>query len=585
MRRQLDQQDIDRLMKLKTRHKIRLADDVYSPGKIDVEAGFRAYQIDPAELKGKRVLDVGAWTGGFSFHFENMGAEVVAIDVMDPAESHFDVFKETLGSSVRFERMTVYDLDPELVGTFDLVFFQGVFYHLKHPILAFEKLNAVLNPGGLLLCSGTTGDMYFEHAGKVIAPHKEIPAIADFPMAFFVRDKFLKDPSNWWIPNEACVEAWAKRTGFSCRWIKTKEGGRSLSGEPRSLVRLVAEKVSDPEPEFQSSKQNTTLLTEAPKVTERPTPATKGNGATAHAPAASTPSPASKTAGVLKWVTDKLEKLGVKSTPAVKGGYETVDVSLGDLRRLWDYSQQDLHGTKYSVKGIEYPWILTSPEWNESRKALDVGCGYSTMPDYIQKKFGCEVWAVDDFGKSVGEQQWERERDVETHVKKYDNIQFVIERLGDPKSSSLPTNYFDIIYSLSALEHVPAAMLVDVWRHMDALLRVGGELVHGVDIRLPAGNREHLEKIFDIEDNGASKAIEHSFIPYSAYLYTKWVYKALGIDAKVPEKFKTRNVMYGNDVLMETVNVFTRDIKVYKKLYYHNVIYYPLLLRLRKTNS
>src|ERR1700741_413281 len=37
----------------------------------------------PADLTGKRVLDIGAWDGWFSFEMERRGAEVMAIDRFD----------------------------------------------------------------------------------------------------------------------------------------------------------------------------------------------------------------------------------------------------------------------------------------------------------------------------------------------------------------------------------------------------------------------------------------------------------------------------------------------------------------------
>ena len=575
MRAKLSEQDMQRLQKLATRHRIKLSDGVYSPGKIDVEASLRAFRVPPKLFAGKRVLDIGTWTGGFAFCFEELGAEVVAIDVMDPQDSQFDTFHKTLKSTVRFERMSVYELDPDRIGKFDIVFFQGVFYHLKHPVLAFERINEVMNTGGLLLGAGTTGDHYFEANGKEILPGQEMSAAEPFPMAFFVRDQFLDDASNWWIPNQACVEAWAKRSGFRCQWINTKEGGRSLSGHPRSMARFVAEKVGDPEPEFvpaanaaQKSPPDRSVVIDRASAT--PSPAKVKARLDDAKP--SQPAPARKPSEPTRQPP---------ATPTTQA-YEVLDVSLGDLRRLYDYQQRELHGVRYSVKGFEYPWILTEPEWNSTIRALDVGCGYSKMPDYVQRSFGCEVWAADDFGGSVGESQWERERSVENHLAKYSNIRYVRERLGEIESSSLPSNYFDIIYSVSALEHVPPKMLVPVWEHMGALLRDGGELLHGVDIRLPSGSKEHIERLFAIEDHGGTPAEEIPFVTRSAYLYTKWVYKALNLDIKVPEAFKSRNVMFGNDVLFETVNVFTRDVKVYKKLYYHNVVYFPLLLRLRK---
>src|SRR5579884_164015 len=47
-----------------------------------LRARIAQYPI-PQDLRGKRVLDIGAWDGWFSFEMERRGAEVVAIDCFD----------------------------------------------------------------------------------------------------------------------------------------------------------------------------------------------------------------------------------------------------------------------------------------------------------------------------------------------------------------------------------------------------------------------------------------------------------------------------------------------------------------------
>jgi 2-polyprenyl-3-methyl-5-hydroxy-6-metoxy-1,4-benzoquinol methylase len=42
----------------------------------------------PADLRGKRVLDIGAWDGWYSFEMERRGAEVMAIDCWDNPRFH-----------------------------------------------------------------------------------------------------------------------------------------------------------------------------------------------------------------------------------------------------------------------------------------------------------------------------------------------------------------------------------------------------------------------------------------------------------------------------------------------------------------
>jgi tRNA (mo5U34)-methyltransferase len=95
----------------------------------------------PADLKGKRVLDIGCWDGWFSFEMERRGAEVMAIDCWD--NPRFRQMHAAYRSRVDFRLLDMYELTPQTVGRFDIVLFMGVLYHLKHPLLALERVCAL----------------------------------------------------------------------------------------------------------------------------------------------------------------------------------------------------------------------------------------------------------------------------------------------------------------------------------------------------------------------------------------------------------------------------------------------------------
>lgn len=164
--------------------------------------------------------------------------------------------------------------------------------------------------------------------------------------------------------------------------------------------------------------------------------------------------------------------------------YTIGEISLADNRRLIQYNVDQVFGSKFYLKGFEYPWILSSREWKAGDKILDVGAAYSSLPIYIANTHQCEVWSVDDFGTASGEDFWLRNQDPQDHIRANPQVKFVLERLGDPAHSSLPENYFDCIYSASTLEHVPAEVTPAVWRHMDRLLKPGGSMLHAIDLGL-----------------------------------------------------------------------------------------------------
>jgi len=59
------------------------------------------------------------------------------------AKEGFELARRVLDSKVQDADIDVMDLAPERIGTFDLVLFLGVLYHLRHPLLALERVASV----------------------------------------------------------------------------------------------------------------------------------------------------------------------------------------------------------------------------------------------------------------------------------------------------------------------------------------------------------------------------------------------------------------------------------------------------------
>ena len=95
----------------------------------------------------KRVLDIGAWDGFFSFEAERRGAlDVLATDHFCwsgngwGTKDGFDYAYAKFGSEVRSINVDVFDLAPEKHGEFDIVLFLGVLCHLKNPLGGLEQV-------------------------------------------------------------------------------------------------------------------------------------------------------------------------------------------------------------------------------------------------------------------------------------------------------------------------------------------------------------------------------------------------------------------------------------------------------------
>jgi tRNA (mo5U34)-methyltransferase len=179
-------------------HQIELPGTGVTPGR-DPSAAKLA-QLRMPSLAGKTVLDIGAWDGYFSFAAERLGASrVVAADSwvwqQPGGKDGFQYARRALGSNVEDIEIEVLDIAPETVGQFDVVLFLGVLYHMRHPLLALERVAAVTKE---LLVMETLVDLTFLRT----------PAAAFYPWALF------RDQTNWWGPNRAAVEGMLQAVGF-----------------------------------------------------------------------------------------------------------------------------------------------------------------------------------------------------------------------------------------------------------------------------------------------------------------------------------------------------------------------------------
>jgi tRNA (mo5U34)-methyltransferase len=170
----------------------------------------------PARLDGWSALDIGCNAGFYSVELARRGARVVGID-SDPhylRQARWVARQFDVADSIEFREMQIYDL-ARTHETFDLVWFMGVFYHLRYPLLgldiAAEKVRRMLvfqtltMPGDAVCDTKTDGpdiedrDMFLD---------------TGWPKMAFIEHSFVNDPTNWWAPNHAGVEAMLRSSGF-----------------------------------------------------------------------------------------------------------------------------------------------------------------------------------------------------------------------------------------------------------------------------------------------------------------------------------------------------------------------------------
>lgn len=208
---------------------------VFTPGRHNVSASCDFLKL-PADLGGKRVLDIGAWHGCFSFECERRGAsEVIALSLEDPEATGFNRMKQILDSRVTFRQSSVYSLAKEELGEFDIILFLGVLYHLRYPILAMDKIRGVSRGTVYIethVCDRSVlGNSSLGRVGNILISK----LLADTPIWKFYKGKELAgDSSNWFGPNIKAVCDGFESAGFRIECL-----GRRAD---RAAFRAVAQK-------------------------------------------------------------------------------------------------------------------------------------------------------------------------------------------------------------------------------------------------------------------------------------------------------------------------------------------------------
>lgn len=169
----------------------------------------------PEDLSGWRILDIGCNAGFYTFELAKRGGQVLGIDLdthyLRQAEWAAKLFG--LEDKIEFRQMQVYDLWKGK-EEFDMVWFMGVFYHLRYPLLALD-----------IIAPKVKKMMVFQTLmmpGKADITIKDNYEVNDrmelleegWPKMAFIEKEFAGDPTNWWVPNHAAIEAMLHTCGL-----------------------------------------------------------------------------------------------------------------------------------------------------------------------------------------------------------------------------------------------------------------------------------------------------------------------------------------------------------------------------------
>jgi tRNA (mo5U34)-methyltransferase len=170
----------------------------------------------PKNLSGWRVLDVGCNAGFYSFELARRGAKVLGIDPDDHYlhQARWAADQLDLVDRVTFERLQVYDL-ARSNDRFELVLFLGVLYHLRHPLLALDILAERVERLLVVQSLTTPGEEDLRPPRDLSLDDRPLLLQPGWPKMAFLERRVAGDPTNWWAPNHACIEAMLRSCGLT----------------------------------------------------------------------------------------------------------------------------------------------------------------------------------------------------------------------------------------------------------------------------------------------------------------------------------------------------------------------------------
>lgn len=197
-------------------HTLELSPVVVTPGWFDLRPVLE--KLPWPEVSGMRCLDVATYDGCLAFELERRGAtDVMATDIANHEDwdwlprdrargldylravagqkgRGFEIASAALGSKVHREWVSVYDLSPEVHGTFDVVVCGCLLLHLRDPFRALEAIRSV--------CRGT-----FLSIEQI-----------DFDLSILRRHRptfdLVGDRGQWFVPNVAGHRSMIDAAGF-----------------------------------------------------------------------------------------------------------------------------------------------------------------------------------------------------------------------------------------------------------------------------------------------------------------------------------------------------------------------------------
>lgn len=201
--------------------KLRVFSSQFEEDEIPVKELFRTYAHMPVleqmalELAKGKILDVGAGSGCHSLALQEMGKEVVAIDISPLSVE----VMQTRGVDARLVNL----FDPHFAERFDTILMlmngSGIIGRVDNFGTFFQRMKLLLNPGGCILMDSSDLRYLFEdeYGSFVVDLAADYYGQLDFRMQY----KQIKGEAfDWLYVDFNTLSLYASQYGFKAELVK-----------------------------------------------------------------------------------------------------------------------------------------------------------------------------------------------------------------------------------------------------------------------------------------------------------------------------------------------------------------------------
>ena len=201
----------------------------------------------PQDMKGWSVLDIGCNAGFYSLQLAQRGAHVLGLEI-EPLylrQAQWIAREYELTDQLEFVEGDVYQLINSQ-RKFDLVWFTGVFYHLRYPALALDLVRRATARYMMFQSMTMPGSSTANVPDDLPLDGRRAMLDESWPKMSFIERRVAGDESNWWAPNATCVEAMLRSSGFEVMarpehefyWCKAVPVPKPSTGDLQRLLGL-----------------------------------------------------------------------------------------------------------------------------------------------------------------------------------------------------------------------------------------------------------------------------------------------------------------------------------------------------------